>query len=110
MLAGHTAWAGIATFGSFAALYARDTHYRSRGRVVAAAGLGLVAAGTIGTLAALTPAPAIPAVVAVSLVGAAALIGWLIAMAGAAVDRDAPRRLAVARALRAAAAAAEAGT
>ncbi|GAA2580746.1 hypothetical protein GCM10010435_67580 [Winogradskya consettensis] len=151
--AGHTAWAGIATFGSFAALYARDTHYRSRGRVVAAAGLGLVTAVTIGTLAALTPAPAIPAVVAVSLVGAAAtwlcgvfrvgppaglmfafatavsaavpatpadlarhavltaaaaLIAWLIAMAGAAFDRDAPRRLAVARALRAAAAAAEA--
>src|SRR4051812_6559831 len=41
--AGRPELAGIATFGSFAALYARDVHYRSRGTVVALAGLGLVA-------------------------------------------------------------------
>ncbi|WP_305784660.1 FUSC family protein [Symbioplanes lichenis] len=148
ILAGHTAWAGIATFGSFAALYARDAHYRSRGRVVAAAGLGLTVAVFLGTLAALAAAPELPGIVAVSLVGAAATwlcavfrvgppaglmfafatavsaavpattadlwrhpaltagaaaAAWVIAMAGAAVDRDAPRRLAVARALRRAA-------
>ncbi len=149
VLAGHTAWAGIATFGSFAALYARDVHYRSRGRVVAAAGAGLTLAVFLGTLAGLAAAPELPAIVAVSLVGAAATwlcavfrvgppaglmfafatavsaavpatpadlgrhtaltagsaaVAWVIAMAGAAIDRDAPRRLAVARALRRAAA------
>ncbi|UQU62063.1 FUSC family protein [Couchioplanes caeruleus] len=149
-LAGHPSRSGIATFGSFAALYARDAHYRSRGRVVAAAGLGLVACVVLGTLVSLSPSPALPAVVAVSLVGAAATwlagvfrvgppaglmfafatavaaavparpadvarnaaltaaaaaVAWVIAMAGAAVDRDGPRRLAVARALRRVAAA-----
>jgi uncharacterized membrane protein YccC len=147
--AGHIAWASVATFGSFAALYARDAHYRSRAVVVAVAGLGLVAAVVLGTLTALTPWPEVAGIVAVSvtgaiatlvctafqvgppaalmfafatavigtlpatagsigrnalLAGAAAVASWLITMAGAAIDRDAPRRLAVARALRLAAA------
>jgi Fusaric acid resistance protein-like len=146
---GHASWAGIATFGAFTALYARDEHYRSRAATVALAGAGLVAAVTVGTFAAAAPSPAVAGVIAVSLVGgvatllcmalrvgppaglmfafatavcsalpatagdvarnaalsaAAAAVAWVIVMAGAAVDRDAPRRLAVARALRLAAA------
>ncbi|WP_433362007.1 FUSC family protein [Actinoplanes sp. CA-142083] len=156
-------WAGVATFGAFTALYARDEPYRRRARVLTAAAAGLVACVVIGTL---VEGSGPGSVVAVALVGGvatlvcgrfrvgppgglmfafatavtsalpagaggsgaggaatlatwssaggnvwrnaalcagSAALAWLIAMAGALVDRDAPMRLAVARALRAAA-------
>jgi uncharacterized membrane protein YccC len=140
-------WAATAAFGSFTALYARDELYRPRARQLALVALGLTAAVTAGTVAALLGG--VVPVLVVALVGgvatwlctafrvgppaglmfafaaavagtlpatagtvgrnaaltaAAAAWAWLVAMAGAAVDRDAPRRLAVARALRAVAA------
>ncbi|MBM2621448.1 FUSC family protein [Actinoplanes sp. LDG1-06] len=149
---GHTAWAGVATFGAFTALYGRDEPYRRRARITAGAAAGLVAAVAVGTLAALAPHPAVPAVVAVALVGAVstalsnrfrvgppgglmftfatavcsalpatwadlprnvllatatAAVSWLIVMSGRLVAPEAPRRLAIARALRAAAALAD---
>ncbi|MFI5838449.1 FUSC family protein [Catenuloplanes sp. NPDC051500] len=140
-------WAATAAFGSFTALYARDELYRPRARQLALVALGLVAAVTAGTGAALlggiapvlvvalaggvatwlctafrvgppaglmfafaaAVAGALPATAGAvgrnaALTAAAAAWAWLVAMAGAAVDRDAPRRLAVARALRAVAA------
>ncbi|XVU22271.1 FUSC family protein [Actinoplanes sp. CA-054009] len=146
---GHPAWAGVATFGAFTALYGRDEPYRRRAVILALSAAGLVACVTLGTLAALTPHPEIVGVGVIALVGgaatllcnryrvgppaglmftfaaavasalpatassvprnaaltaAAAAVAWLIVMSGALVTPDAPRRLAVARALRAAAA------
>ncbi|GAA2637722.1 FUSC family protein [Paractinoplanes durhamensis] len=147
--AGHPAWAGVATFGAFTALYARDEPYPRRARVLTAAATGLIAGVFAGTAAALAPQPEPFGTAAVAVVGGAAtllcgrfrvgppgglmfafatavtsampatptdlwrhpllcagsaLLAWLIAMTGALIDRDAPMRLAVARALRAAAA------
>ncbi|WP_143235508.1 FUSC family protein [Paractinoplanes atraurantiacus] len=146
---GHTAWAGVATFGAFTALYGRDEPYRRRAVIVAFSAAGLVASVVMGTLAALAPHPEIVGVAVIALIGgaatllcnryrvgppaglmfafaaavasalpatassvprnaaltaAAAAVAWLIVMSGALVAPDAPRRLAVARALRAAAA------
>jgi uncharacterized membrane protein YccC len=147
--AGRPAWAGVATFGAFTALYARDEPYRRRAVLLGAAALGLTVAVLAGSLAALAPEPGTASVAAVALVGAAATllcnryrvgppsglmfafatavasalparpadlpravalvaataaVSWLIAMAGVLVWPDGPRRLAIARALRAAAA------
>jgi uncharacterized membrane protein YccC len=143
---GRPAWAGVATFGAFTALYARDEPYRRRARVLAAAATGLVACVVAGTLVegsepgsvlavagvggvatlicgrfrvgppgglmfafATAVTSALPATAGnvarnAALCAASAALAWLVAMAGALVDRDAPMRLAVARALRAAAA------
>ena len=143
------AWAAVATFGAFTALYGRDEPYRRRAPIVAACGLGLIASVAAGSLAALAPHPEVAAIAAIALVGAAATllcnrfrvgppaglmfgfatavcsalptapgdvprtvglaaasaaVAWLIVMSGAVVRPAAPRRLAVARALRAAAA------
>ncbi|GIF20789.1 putative membrane protein YccC [Actinoplanes tereljensis] len=147
--AGRPAWAGVATFGAFTALYARDEPYARRARVLTFAAVGLLACVFTGTLAALSPHPEAFGAAAVALTGGvatllcgrfrvgppgglmfafatavtsampatptdlwrhpllcggSAALAWLIAMAGVLVDRDAPMRLAVARALRAAAA------
>ncbi|GIM93401.1 hypothetical protein Ato02nite_051940 [Paractinoplanes toevensis] len=147
--AGEPAWAGVATFGAFTALYARDEPYRRRARVLTAAATGLIACVLAGTLTALTPQPEVFGTAAVAVTGGvatllcgrfrvgppgglmfafatavtgampatstdlwrhpllcagSAALAWLIAMAGVLVDREAPMRLAVARALRAAAA------
>ncbi|MEU4240185.1 FUSC family protein [Actinoplanes sp. NPDC026619] len=146
--AGRPAWAGVATFGAFTALYARDEPYQRRARVLTLAAAGLVACVFAGTCAALAPDTEAVSTAAVAIVGGvatllcgrfrvgppgglmfafatavtsavpatttdlwrhpllcagAAALAWLIAMAGVLVDRDAPVRLAVARALRAAA-------
>ncbi|WP_433293418.1 FUSC family protein [Actinoplanes sp. CA-030573] len=141
---GRPSSAGVATFGAFTALYARDEPYRRRARVMAAAGAGLIACVGIGTLAGGHEVTAVAAVAAVGgvatllcgrfrvgppgglmfafaaavtaaipapdlgrnigLVAAAAALAWLISMSGVLVDRDAPMRLAVSRALRASAA------
>ncbi|MBL7258422.1 FUSC family protein [Paractinoplanes lichenicola] len=152
---GHTAWAGVATFGAFTALYGRDEPYRRRALITAGAAAGLVLAVAAGTLAALAPRPAVVGVAAVALVGAAATVlgnrfrigppgglmfafatavssalpatagslprnilltaaaaavAWLITMSGYLIAPEAPRRLAIARALRASAALADAPT
>jgi uncharacterized membrane protein YccC len=144
--AGRPSWAGVATFGAFTALYARDEPYQRRARVLTGAAAGLVLCVLLGTLAAddeilgtalvalvggvatllcgrfrvgppgglmFAFATAVTSVMPATsadlwrhplLCAGAAALAWLIAMAGVLVDRDAPMRLAVSRALRAAAA------
>ncbi|MDP9791944.1 putative membrane protein YccC [Catenuloplanes nepalensis] len=70
---GEPGWAATAAFGSFTALYARDELYRPRSRQLALVALGLVAAVTVGTVAALIGGVA--PIVVVALVGGVAT--WL---------------------------------